>query len=160
MNEQTAEYEIKAAFLCKFGNYVEWPSQQTAFATPFAIGVLASDAVVEELERAARGQSVNGRLITVRRLAAGDPVNGIGILFVARSQAARLAETLAEAKGQPILTVTESDPGTALGGIVNFVVVADKVRFDIALQQAEQSNLKISARLLGVARAVSGRTSQ
>ena len=87
-------------------------------------------------------------------------MNGIGILFVARSHAARLAETLAEAKGQPILTVTESDPGTAIGGIVNFVVVADKVRFDIALQQAEQSNLKISARLLGVARAVSGRTSQ
>ncbi|MDB6087197.1 MAG: hypothetical protein JWN43_5078 [Gammaproteobacteria bacterium] len=158
---QTTEYAIKAAFLCKFGNYVEWPPQPaTAPETPFGIGVVAAEPVVDELVRAARGQTVNGRAIAVRRLAGGDPVNGLDILFVARSHSARLAETLAAARGQPILTVTESDRGIPDGSIVNFVVVADKVKFDIALERAEQSNLKISARLLGVARLVSGRASQ
>lgn len=158
---ETTEYAIKAAFLCKFGNYVEWPAQAApAPETAFGIGVVASDAVVDELTRAARGQTVNGRPIAVRRLGGGDPVNGLDIVFVARSHAARLAETLTAARGQPILTVTESDRGIPAGSIVNFVVVADKVKFDIALEQAEQSNLKISARLLGVARTVSGRASQ
>ena len=161
VNAQMAEYEIKAAFLCKFGNYVEWPSQPGAASEiPFGIGVVASDVVVDELTRVARGQTINGRPIVVRRLVLGDRLDGLDILFVARSHAAQLAETLAAVKGQAILTVTESDPGTAVGGIVNFVVVADKVKFDIALLQAEQSNLKISSRLLGVARAVSGRSSQ
>jgi len=158
---QAAEYEIKASFLCKFGNYVEWPSQGSERSeAPFGIGVIASDAVVDELTRAARGQTVNGRPIVVRRLLVGDRLDGLDILFVARSHIAQLAETLAAVKGQAILTVTESDPGTPVGSIVNFVVVADKVKFDIALQQAEQSNLKISARLLGVARSVSGRSTQ
>jgi hypothetical protein len=158
---QTTEYAIKAAFLCKFGNYVEWPAQPTPTpASVFGIGVVASDAVVDELTRAAHGQTVNGRPIAVRRLGGGDPVNGLDIVFVARSHAARLAETLTAVRGQPILTVTESDRGIPAGSIVNFVVVADKVKFDIALEQAEQSNLKISARLLGVARTVSGRASQ
>jgi len=157
---QMAEYQIKAAFLCKFANYVEWPAQPAARPdSPFGIGVLASDAVVDELMRAAVGQSVNGRPIAVRRLAQGEPIDGLGIIFIARSHAARLEQTLAATKEQPILTVTESDQGTAVGSMVNFVVVADKVRFDIALQRAELSNLKISARLLAVARVVTGKAS-
>jgi len=157
---QTAEYQVKAAFLCKFGNYVEWPAQAAARPdSPFGIGVLASDAVVDELMRAAVGQSVNGRPIAVRRLTHGEPVDGLGIIFIARSHAARLAETLAATKEHPILTVTESDQGTPVGSMVNFVVVADKVKFDIALQPAELSNLKISARLLAVARLVTGKAS-
>ncbi len=157
---QLTEYQIKVAFLCKFGNFVEWPLRQAAASdSAFGIGVVASDAVVDELTRAARGQTVNGRPITVRRLARGDPVDGIGIIFVARTHAGRLEETLGAVKGQPILTVTESDSGTAVGSMVNFVVVDDKVKFDIALQPAEMSNLKISARLLSVARTVIGRSS-
>ncbi|HWJ36583.1 MAG TPA: YfiR family protein [Steroidobacteraceae bacterium] len=156
----TTEYAIKAAFLCKFGNYVEWPAQPPQMPeTPFGIGVVASDTVFDELLRAARGQTVNGRPIAVHRLAGGEPINGLDIVFVARSHAARLTETLAGARGQPILTVTESDRGIPDGSIVNFVVIADKVKFDIALEQAEHSNLRISARLLGVARQVSGRAS-
>lgn len=157
---QAAEYQIKATFLCKFGNFVEWPAPPPAGTTaPFGIGVVGPDAVVDEVASAARGQTVNGRPIVVRRVGRGEPLDGLGIVFVTRSQSARLAETLAEARGQPILTVTESEQGTAVGSMVNFVVVNDKVKFDIALPPAEQSSLKISSRLLAVARQVAGRPS-
>lgn len=155
---RTVETQIKALFLCKFGNYVEWPAQQWAASEqPFGIGVIASDDLMfTELTNAARGQTVNGRPITVRRLTRGEPLVGLGIVFVARAHGGRLAETLAELKGRPTLTVTESDAGAA-ASIVNFVVVEDKVKFDIALTLAELSGLKISSRLLAVARSVSGR---
>lgn len=157
---QTIEYQIKATFLCKFGNFVEWPAPQGASAdAAFGIGVVGPDAVVDEVTSAARGQTVNGRPIVVRRLGRGDPLDGLGIVFVARSHSARLAETLAGLRGQPVLTVTESEQGTAVGSMVNFVVVNDKVKFDIALPPAEQSSLKISSRLLAVARLVTGRPS-
>jgi len=158
---RAVETQIKATFLCKFGNYVEWPVQQVAAAElPFGIGVVAADDVmVAELTNAARGQTVNGRPIVVRRIARGDPLTGLAIVFVARSHGGRLAETLAEVKGRPILTVTEADTGAVVGSMVNFVVVDDKVKFDIALPPAELSSLKISSRLLAVARLVTGRAS-
>lgn len=152
---QAAEYRIKAAFLCKFGNYVEWPSTASP-ETPFGIGVLASSAVVEELSAIARGQTVNGRPIVVRKLERGESMEGLDMLFVARTHTARLGETLAALKDRPVLTVTESDPGVSVGSMVNFVVVDDKVKFDISLPAVERSKLRISARLLGVARTVAG----
>ena len=154
----TLEYQIKATFLCKFGNFVEWPAPPAAGATaPFGIGIVGPDAVIDEVTSAARGQTVNGRPIVVRRLGRGEALDGLGIVFVARSHGARLAETLAGAKGQPILTVTESEEGAAAGSMINFVVVNDKVKFDIALAPAESSGLRISSRLLAVARQVTGR---
>jgi YfiR/HmsC-like len=154
-----AEYEIKAAFLCKFGHYVSWPeSPQAQPHNAFGIGVVASDAIVDTLVRAARGLAIDGRPIAVRALARGDSVDGLHIVFIARSHAARLGETLAATKGRPILTVTEAEPDTPVGSIVNFVIVADKVKFDIALPPAELGRLRISSRLLAVARNVHRRS--
>jgi len=157
---QEAEYRIKAAFLCKFGNYVEWPdTPASGVRTPFEFGVMASAEVADEVAAAARGQSANGRPIVVRRLERGDSLEGLSMVFIARSHAARQAEVLAALKDRPVLTVTESDMGVGGGGMVNFVVVDDKVKFDISLGAAERSRLRISARLLGVARNVVGRPS-
>jgi hypothetical protein len=151
-----AESEIKAAFICKFGNYVEWPSGAKNAGDAFVIGALTSDAVVEQLTKAAAGRTVNGRPIVVRKLAHGDPVDDLAIVFVARTHSAALADTLASIRGRPILAITESEDALAAGSMVNFVVDDDRVRFDIALQAAEQSRLKISGRLLTLARKVTG----
>ena len=155
---EALEYRIKAAFVCKFASYVEWPAQVFARPdSPIVIGVVASDAVVDELARTAAGLSAEGRPLLVRKLERGDAVASVHLIYIASSHESRLAETLAAAKGQPVLLVTESSRAPALGSMINFVVVDDKVRFDIAPQVAEQSQLRISARLLGVARAVIGK---
>lgn len=157
---RTAEYQIKAAFLYKFGAYVEWPAQTFERAdAPVVIGVAGPQLVLEEVSRTAAGRSINGRAVAVRRLRAGDTVEGVHILFIADAEASGLAHFLTQAKGQAVLTVTEAPDGAASAGVINFVVVDDKVRFDVALQQAEANNLKISARLLSVAHRVSGRPS-
>ena len=157
---QTAEYRVKAAFLYKFGGCVEWP--QGVFAkpdSPIAIGVIGADALAEELARIVAGRTINGRPVTVRKLRPGEAVARLHVLFVGRSDSSRLADILAAAKGQPLLTVTESEEALELGSMINFVVVEDKVRFDIAPPPSESSNLKISARLLGVARKVVSKSS-
>jgi hypothetical protein len=154
-----SEYEVKAAFVCKFAAYVEWPPQ--AFErpdSPLAIGVLGAAPVVDEVARAAAAQTFDGRPIAVRRLAPGDSLAGLHVVYVARSHAGRLPEVLAAARRLPVLTVTESDDGEP-AGMINFVVVANKVRFDVAPQAAEANQLRISARMLGVARKVVQRQS-
>ena len=156
---QADEYRVKAAFLYKFGSYIEWPSGSFARAdSPVAIGVMGADALADELVQIVAGRNVNGRPVRVRKLRPGDPIAGLHVLFVGRDSG-RLAEILAAAKGRALLTVTESEEALELGSMINFVVVEDKVRFDIAPPPSESSNLKISARLLGVARKVVSKSS-
>ena len=157
---QADEYRVKAAFLYKFGSYIEWPSESFARAdSPVAIGVMGADTLAEELAQIVAGRNVNGRPVLVRRLRPGDPIAGLHMLFIGRSDGGRLAEILAAARGRALLTVTESEEGLELGSMINFVVVEDKVRFDVAPPPPESGNLKISARLLGVARKVVSKSS-
>jgi len=149
------EYRVKAAFLYKFGSYIEWP--EGAFVrsdSPVMIGVMGAEALADELVQIVAGRNVNGRPVSVRKLRAGDPITGLHVLFIGRREGSRLAEILAAAKGQPLLTVTESAQALELGSVINFVMIDDKVHFDVALMPADLGSLKISARLLSVARKV------
>jgi len=152
---QAAEYKVKAAFLYKFAGYVEWPSQ--VFERPesaFVIGVIGADALGDQLAQIVAGRSIGGRPVAVRTLRRGEPVSGLHILFIGRASGGRPLDVMASAKGRPVLTVTESEDAFALGSMINFVIVEDKVRFDVAPREAELANLKVSARLLSVARKV------
>ena len=145
---ERGELQIKATFLYKFGGFVEWPPGAFAAAdSPLTIGVLGADALAEELERIVSGRSVQGRPVSVRRLKRGEPVTQLHILFVGRAE-------IPQGAGQGLLIVTDVEHAQPPGSMINFVTVDDKVRFDIALAPAEQGNLRISARLLAVARRV------
>lgn len=152
---QASEHRVKAAFVYKFGGYVEWPDD--AFATPtspLVIGVVGADALADALERMSAGRLVGGRPVQVRKLEHGAPLFGLHVVFFGRTDSGRLAEALDASRGQAALTVTESEDGLRLGSMINFVVVADKVRFDVALPRAQAERLRISSRLLSVARSV------
>ena len=155
VDRAAAETQIKAAFLYKFSGFVEWPPK--AFArpdSPFTIGVIGADELATDLEQIVKGRTVLERAVVVRRMRRGESVAGIQMLFIGQAEGTRLAEILAIAKGQSVLTVTESENALSHGSMINFVFVDDKVRFDVALPQAERGALKISARLLAVARKV------
>ena len=155
VDRTAAETRIKAAFLYKFSAFVEWPTR--AFASPespFAIGVVGADELAAQLEQIVKGRTVLERAVVVRRMRRGESVEGIQMLFIGQAEGARLTEILASAKGQSVLTVTESEDALSHGSMINFVSVDDKVRFDVALAQAERGALRISARLLAVARKV------
>jgi len=157
---RSAEYQIKAAFLYRFENYVEWPPQTFAAAdSPIVIGVLGADFLADELTRIVVGRDVGGRPVTVRKLRRGDALAGLHVLFIGHSEDGALSNLLAATKGQAVLTVTESDTRSSPASVINFVIAEDKVRFDITLEPADQGNLKISSRLLAVARKVIGRPS-
>jgi hypothetical protein len=149
------EVQVKAAFLYKFGDFVEWPAD--AFAGPdgvFVIGVLGADGMADELEKVVTGRTVQERAVVVRRLRRGEALGRLHVLFVGQAEAARLPELASAAQGQPVLLVSDSDNATARGSMINFVSVEGRVRFDVALPSAERGKLKISARLLSVARKV------
>ena len=153
--QAASEIQVKAAYLYQFGGFVEWPPQ--AFATPdgaFSIGLIGADAMAAELEQIVATRVVQGRQVVVRRLDPGEPLAGLQVLFVGGAAAGRLPEILSAAKGAPLLVVTETEDALSQGSIINFVAVGNRVRFDVALPAAARSRLRISSRLLGVARRV------
>jgi hypothetical protein len=150
-----SEVQVKAAYLYQFGGFVEWPPQ--AFAGPdgaFTIGLIGADEMAAELERIVATRQVQGRQVLVRRVTAGEPLAGLQVLFVGGAHTARLPEILSAAKDAPLLVVSESEQALALGSTINFVAAGNRVRFDVDLAAAGRSRLRISSRLLGVARRV------
>ena len=90
----------------------------------------------------------------VRKLASSEEAKGQHLVFVGSEAGAQLDEVLEASKGRAVLVVTESARGLRRGSTINFVVVGTKVRFDIALSPAQERGIRISARLLAVARKV------
>lgn len=151
-DENVTERQVKAAYLSKFGSYVQWPAG--AFQgqdEPLSIGVVGADMLADDLAQIVSGQTVNGRRVAVHKLRQSDSVAGVHVLFIGGADGKRLASMLAETRGKPMLTVTEADDALALGSTINFVVVNGKVRFEVATRAADLGRLNISARLLAVA---------
>lgn len=150
----TLERNVKAASIYRFLSYVEWPQATFADATsPYVIGVMGAESLAEELARISTGRNVNNRPLQVRRLRSGDPVSGLHVLFLGRGTA-DLSQALKQVQTKPILSITESEIQLPLGSVINFRVVDNRVRFEIALGMAEKNSLKVSSRMLPIALAV------
>jgi hypothetical protein len=149
------EHRVKAAFLYRFAGYVDWPPN--AFARPdmpVMIAVIGADGLAGELEQVVVGRTVSERLVSVKRMKPGDSLNGMHVLFVGKSEAARLPQLVQAAQSRSILTVTEADGALRQGSVINFILAEQRVRFEISLDSAEKSGLKLSSRLLAVAQQV------
>lgn len=149
------EYQVKAAYLYRMAEYVEWPS--SAFERPdepIRVAVVGSDALAEILAGMLAGRTANHRGFVVRPAAVGDDIEGAHIVFVGRREAASLKKVLGSLKSRPVLTVTETPDGLDNGSVVNFVPLDNRIGFEISLGAAERNGLKLSSRLLAVARRV------
>lgn len=151
------ESVVKAAFLYKFGSFVDWPAGSfKSPQEPMVIGVLGDEVVAEELEQLSAGRNVEGRPLRVRTLRDGEAPGPVHILFIGSMRPSRLRDLLAATPG-PVLVVTQQEGALAAGSVINFVADGARVRFDASVASAEARGLRLSARLLAVARNVEGR---
>jgi hypothetical protein len=148
------EASVKAAFLYKFAGYIEWPPEALAPGAPFVIAVLGSDAVADELAQIVPGRSVAGHPVVLKRLAEGESPRGVHLLFVGGADPGRHAAAIAAAQKGGALVVTESERGLAAGAAINFVPSNERIGFEVSLESAQKSGLRISSRMLAVARRV------
>jgi hypothetical protein len=148
-----SEYDVKAAFLMNFTRFVEWPSAVFAEAgSPFAICILGRDPFGRALDDIVQGESVKGHTLVVRRIAQAPAPQACHIVFV-EEPAKENAKILHEL-GPGVLTVGEGEDFLREGGMITFVVLNRRVRFDVHQSVAEATGLKLSSQLLSVARVV------
>lgn len=150
------EYLIKAAYLYQFGRYVQWPAH--AFASdgsPLVIGVLGADPFSGVLEKIARTKRIEGRPIAIRRFASMAEYSPCHILFISSSLSPEHKAAAIQKSRQSALLLVGEEPGfTEQGGTVNFFLDENKIRFEINLEIAKQDQLKISSKLLSLAKIV------
>ncbi|MGJ0535047.1 MAG: YfiR family protein [Methylocystis sp.] len=139
------EYAVKAAYLTKFGIYVEWPDASPG--SPLNLCVAGEDPFGKALDSAAASQQPGNRPIAVKRLKTATPESGCNILFIGGADPAT-PQVIDSLRGSPILTVSDARDS---GAIVNFVIKDNRVRFEIDETAAEQNNLVLSSKLLGLA---------
>jgi len=139
------EYAVKAAYLTKFGIYVEWPD--AAPGSVLNLCVVGEDPFGKALDSAASGQQPGNRPIAVKRIKEITPESGCHIAYFGSADL-NVPQTIDSLRGSPVLTVSESG---GKGAIVNFVLKDNRVRFEIDEAAAAQNNLVVSAKLLGLA---------
>ena len=154
------EYPLKAAFLYNFGNYVEWPAD--AFASkeaPFVIGIMGQNPFGAILNEIAATKQLQGRSIVIRHVATAADAATCQILFIGASVAEPQRTAMVDATAAlPVLVVCETPGAAADGAAVNFFVEQNKVRFEINTRAVQERRLKVSSKLMSLAKVVEPRS--
>jgi hypothetical protein len=138
---------LKAAFVYQLPKFTEWPPPAIAPGSPFSLCVLGEAVVSEAFERMVKGRDYGGRRIAVSRLAPGATALGCHALYVAQG-ATGVQSVLAEVRERPVLTISDIDGFTKLGGITQLYFDSGQLRLFIDTAAANRAGLKISSRLL------------
>lgn len=142
-----AAHEVKAAFLFYFASYVEWPPSARSTVS-FAL--LNAPDVELEFERFASGRTIHGKPISVRHLDTIDDLRDDDVLFIGSRENSRLPELIQAIDGATLI-VSDAPDGLSAGAMVNFLLVDQRVRFEISVPAAEAAGLVLSSRLLSAA---------
>ena len=155
--QSPTEYQVKAAYLFNFLKFVEWPHDPAADPHgKWVIGFVGDTPVGDELTRLVEGKNVLGRDLLVNKFQASDNLRGCNILFISESEKKRLPSILAALRGSSVLTVADMDNFIGSGGMIQFVVDDARVRVAIDVGATSRAHLKVSSKLLTLARVVTG----
>jgi len=154
--EPALEYQVKAAFLLNFTRFIEWPPNAFANpAAPFSICVLGKDPFGRALDDLVEGETVGERRLTVQRISHPPETGACQLVFVGAGDGDGGDFSKLPNRVSPgVLTVGEGTAFLRDGGMIAFVIDHRRVRFDINLPAADAAALKVSSKLLRVARSV------
>jgi hypothetical protein len=147
---------LKAAYLFNFAKFVAWPEDRfDSESGALIFCMVGNDPLHGALGKITSGRSVQGRQIEIQTFFSPDATQACHILFLDSGVSTQSADVLKQYDGEGVLTVGEIEGFAKSGGVANFFIEGKKVRFEINKQAAEDQGLKISSRLLKLARIVS-----
>lgn len=149
-----SQSDIEAVYLFDFGKFVRWPAASTN--DPMRVCVAGPQSFADGLQSVVASEQVNGRTLLVHRVMRGEDPVACSILFIDSSERDRASDLLAASAGKPILTVSDLPDFLDRGGMIEFLLIANRVRFSVNLTAAAHSNLSLSSELLKVAMSVRG----
>jgi hypothetical protein len=144
------EYDVKSAFVFNFTKFVEWPNLPNSDS--FKICMLGDDPFGGTLDRIVKGKVAYNQTIQIRRLKEPSEARQCQIVFVRGEEDTKAAKLLEAVRGMPVLTVSENRRFTKMGGMIVLYMKDGHVSVSINVQPAETAGLKISAKLMSLAK--------
>lgn len=147
------EYQVKAAFLYNFAKFAEWPAEtvQSPKAS-ITTCVLGKDPFGHWLKDTIEGRAIDSHTLVLRNINSAAEADSCQILFVSSTESKHTWTALAAAKKTGVLTIGECSYAIENGAVINFILDGDRVRFEINPRAAELAKVRISSRLLSLAR--------
>jgi hypothetical protein len=147
------EDKVQAAFIYKFIQFIEWPPEIKKASNKFEI-VIYGKSNMKELLQTFSGEKVNGRFLEIHSVEDLDNIKKSHILFISPSEISKLDEILETLKGSSVLTISRMEGFAQKGGMINFYVNEERVRFEINPDSVKNAGLKISSKLLKVSKVI------
>lgn len=147
--------DVEAAYLYNFGKFVRWSGARTT--GPVQICIAGKDPFGATLPEIVKDEHIDGRPIAIRHLAAPPEGHSCAILFVNTPDPLQQKQYLAAVAGEQTLTVSDRPGFLEDGGVIEFLLVEDRVRFAINMDAAERDHLSLNSELVKVAVRVTGK---
>jgi hypothetical protein len=155
LDAQSIEYPVKLAFLYNFAKFVEWPADSYSNpGAPLSICIVGHDPFGVDIEGELQARKAGGHPVQVVTLTPAATLSACHIVFIPVTERDQAGKILRSLMGSSILTVGETDGFAAMGGIINLTVEKSEVHFEVNRVAADRCHLKISARLLALAKIV------
>jgi len=150
-----SEYQVKAVYLYNFGRFVDWSSTLPAGKNDsFSVCVIGQDPFGRALDNTLAGELIDQKKVVARRISKPQDATSCQVLFISSSEDVRLNNILPVLDRLNVLTVSDMSRFSERGGMIQFVLEKDKIRFEVNLTNVERTGLKLSSELLKVAIAV------
>jgi len=150
--QDVTEPSLKAAFIYSFAKFTEWPADVPRTAEPFVMCVLGDAAVGDALERLVKGRVLAGHSMAVSHVGPAAPQNRCHVLYLSGVTASQAAQVVARHRDVPVLTISDVEGFTDVGGIAQFFFEQGRLRFTIQVGSAKRAHLQISSNLLALAK--------
>jgi hypothetical protein len=140
------EYILKAAFIYRFADYIEWINESEN--STFTIGILGESSIITPLNEIAKDKKVKNKSVTIKLCKSLDDMNACQVVFVSKNYNTTIETIVSKAYNNPILIITEQKDACEKGAHINFIISDNKLKFEINLKAALKANFKISSQLL------------
>lgn len=148
------EHDLKAAFVLNFVRFVEWPSESLPDPqTPLQVCILPGARGDSNLERAIQGKLLQNREIRLQRLKDPALLAACHVLILSGDSNLK-AHVLKHLPNASVLTIGDASEDARLTGVITMVMEENRLRFDVDLHAAEKARLRVSSKLLTLARRV------
>lgn len=150
-DDVTEEYQVKAAFLLNFAQFVEWPATDFAGDSSIVIGILGKDPFGSYLHKLVEEDSTNGHPVVIRNFRTVREIKECHILYI-NLPSARLDNTIRALPKKNILTVSDGSNFIKVGGMIRFKNESNeegnKIKLQINLDALKKTDIVVSSKLL------------
>ncbi len=158
------EFELKAVYLFDFGKFMRLTAEGVA-ARPartgnFDICMIGEDPLGPVLTGITANERIDGRPVRVLTNKTAADARSCDIAYISSSEGGRLNADVESLADSDVLTVSDVPAFLERGGMIQFVLQGNRVRFSVNMDAVYRTHIRLSAQLLRVAVAICHREDQ